>query len=68
MNNNTETKLREIFEAELRKQFRKGLLQGSVAICSVILDKTNDSSKTPEKIIADIQHFCKVSLGKKHEK
>lgn len=64
MSTNDEQLLRDTFTKSLKETHRNGLLQGSRAMCSVILTKANDTTKTPDERIEDIIKFCKVSLGK----
>lgn len=64
MTKNQEHKLQEEFEKQLQKQFTNGLLQGSKAICAVVLDKINNlENVSPEGIIQDLKIFCEQSLG-----
>lgn len=65
MRRSTENKLREAFNERFESIHRTGLLQGSVAIPKVVLDKVNDTSKTPEERLSDIIQFCEVSLQHK---
>lgn len=65
MKKQEEKQLRELFTNSFKDTFRNGLLQGSKAMCKVILDKANDTAKTPDERISDIVKFCEVSLGKK---
>ncbi len=65
MRSGTEKKLREAFNEGFEATRRTGLLQGAVAISKVVLDKANNTSKTPEERLADIIKFCEVSLGNK---
>lgn len=66
MRGNTEKQLREAFNEGFEAARRTGLLQGAVAISKVVLDKANDTSKTPEERLADIIKFCEVSLHNKN--
>lgn len=68
MKNSTEKQLREAFNKGYEATRRTGLLQGAVAIAKVVLDKANDTKKTPERRLADIIQFCEVSLGDKKRK
>lgn len=65
MQRDTEKKLIEAFNEKFEAIRRTGLLQGSMAIAKVVLDKANDTKKTPEERLADIIQFCEVSLGNK---
>lgn len=65
MQRDTEKKLIEAFNEKFEAIRRTGLLQGSMAIAKVVLDKANDTQKTPEERLADIIQFCEVSLGNK---
>lgn len=65
MKKQEEQQLRELFTNSFKDTFRNGLLQGSKAMCKVILDKANDTAKTSDERIADIVKFCEVSLGEK---
>lgn len=57
-----ENLIKDCIEEKLREQFTKGLLDGSKAICYVVLEKINksDNDKT---LISDIKDFCEKSLG-----
>lgn len=66
MKNTEEEMLRDLLTNSLKETHRNGLLQGSKAICHVVLDKANDTSKTPEERLEDIKKFCEVSLGNKN--
>lgn len=66
MKSDVENKLRETFGDGLKSAHRTGLLQGAVAISKVILDKANDTSKTPDERLKDIIKFCEVSLRNKN--
>jgi len=63
---NTEMKLRKTFNEGFKSAQRNGLLQGATAISKVVLDKANDTRKTPEQRLEDIVRFCEVSLKKKN--
>lgn len=65
MNKKDEELLRDTIQKSLKDTHSKGLLQGSKAMCGVILEKANDTTKTPEERIAEIKRFCEVSLGEK---
>lgn len=65
MKSNVENKLKEEFNKGFETVRRTGLLQGATAISKVVLDKANDTSKTPEERLADIIQFCEVSLHSK---
>ena len=47
----------------LKQTHTNGLLQGSRAMCKVILDKANNKSKSSEERLEDIIKFCSISLG-----
>lgn len=64
MNENDEQMIRETLTKSLKDTHRAGLLQGSRAMCSVILGKAKDEGKTADERLADIVKFCEVSLGK----
>ena len=64
MNIKTENKLKEEFEKTLRQTHTRGLIEGCKALSKVILDKANNTDKTPEERILDIIKFCEVSLSK----
>lgn len=65
---NDETKLQIIFKRALQKTHRDGLLQGSKAICDVVLKKAKDKTKNTEERLKDIIDFCNTSLGNKQGK
>ena len=62
----TEKKLKKAFNDGFKSVQQAGLLQGAVAISKVILDKANDTSKTPDERLKDIIKFCEVSLRNKN--
>lgn len=62
MTSREESILREEFNKGYKSVFQNGLLQGSKAVCKVVLDKANDERKTLEERIEDIKKFCRVSL------
>jgi len=66
MKSKTEKELRKAFNDGFRATHRTGLLQGAVAIAKVVLDKANDTKKTPEERLNDIIQFCEVSLRSKN--
>lgn len=65
MDQKDEQQLRETFHNGITEAHRNGLLQGSKAMCKVILDMVNDAKKTPEEKIDDVRRFCEVSLTNK---
>ena len=65
---NDETKLQIIFKRALQKTHRDGLLQGSKAMCNVVLNKARDKTKTAEERLKDIVDFCNTSLENKQRK
>lgn len=62
MNRAKEQVMRNEFQQGFKDTFRNGLLQGSSAMCKVILDKANNTKLTLEERIADIVKFCETGL------
>lgn len=67
MYSNNETLLKEEIEKQMQKVQINAMRECAVAICSVILKKALDTSKSPNKRIKDIIKFCNVSLGNKSD-
>lgn len=62
----TEKQIEAKMLEELQRQFSRGMLQGSQAICGVILEKLKKrNGNNDNEIIEDIIMFCKTSLGLK---
>lgn len=60
-----EDAIRKQISETLKQTFRNGLLQGTTAICAVILEKAKQEDKTAEERINDIKTFCETGLGAK---
>lgn len=63
MKDETDIKLQKMLTEMLQETHRKGLAQGSKAMCHVIMEKAQDQTKSYEERIREIERFCKVSLG-----
>lgn len=64
MTSQQEKEFEKIFLEKLKNQFTQGMIAGSKAICSVILEKANNTELTYGKRIEEIIKFCNTSLGK----
>lgn len=49
--------LETIFKERLEEMYRSGLKQGVFAVCSVVLDKLSDQTKTAEDKLSDVESF-----------
>lgn len=58
-----ESEFKDLFEKQLKQQFTNGLLSGSKAMCTVILDKVNNDSFTADERLEEIRKFCITGLG-----
>ncbi len=57
-------KLKSTIHEHLQHQFTRGLLQGSKAMCGVILEKVNKyNGSNADAVYQDIKSFCEKSLG-----
>lgn len=68
MNKKDEIKMKKAFDEGFKAVFQQGLLQGSKAICHVILEKAKGVDQTDEERLCEIIKFCEVSLQNKNEK
>ena len=59
----SQTELDAAIKANLLKVRQAGIAAGAKAISHVIYEIANDSDRTLEKRIEDINKFCKVGLG-----
>ena len=59
---------RETFKRGFEQQFRRGMLQGATAICGVVFEIANDTTKTADERVEKIKAFCSVALNAKSEK
>ena len=59
-----------ILEKSLREEMKKvrdtAMVSSARAICSVVLAKARDKSKTNDERLNDIIDFCEISLGIKN--
>lgn len=60
--------LRNELQDALKKQYVRGLTDGTKAIAGVVFEKAKDQTKTAEERIDDIIAFCTPSLGLKENK
>ena len=58
---------KELYQ-KLKNQYKEGMISGSKAICSVILDKVNNDKVTDEEKIKEIKLFCENRLGENKNK
>ena len=57
-------KLKETIKEHLQQQFTRGLLQGSKAMCGVIMEKAKKyNGSNADEVYQDIVSFCEKSLG-----
>lgn len=54
--------LRDELQPLLKKQYIRGLMDGTKAIAGVVHEKASASNKTAEERIEDILAFCNTSL------
>lgn len=59
--NEQESKLEELFKAELKKQFLRGIRAGIMTCSKVCLEKLNNSSKPLTKRIEDVKKYCSIA-------
>lgn len=64
MNKQEEKEFEKALLEKLKDRFSKGMIAGSTAMCSVILEKVNDKQRSDEEIIKDVKQFCETGLGK----
>ena len=62
-----EQHLNDVFTKALKDTHRNGLLQGSKAMCHVILELASDTKKTPDERIEAIKKFCATGLSRKQD-
>ena len=70
---NTEDKLREVFNAQFKKLQTQSMLLGAQTMCKVVLDKIVVAESKPGKrtmndykrLIKDIKNFCTTGLSRK---
>lgn len=55
--------LKQKMTEELKKARHTGLVAGSKAICSVILEKSTAANLSVEERLGEVIKFCKVSLS-----
>lgn len=70
---NTEDKLREVFNAQFKKIQTQSMLLGAQTICKVVLEKIYTAESRPGKrtmndykrLVKDIRKFCEVGISRK---
>ena len=67
MNKELEQKLESEFRQRFQEIHSSGVKQGVTAICSVILEKARDESKTYEERISGIVQFCSIGISNNNE-